>query len=346
MRDTDRTEDDNLGATHIDIPSATVSFALSQGMTMAEIETATGLHGPSLGDPAARLPADIPPRLWQALEGRSDGSVALTVEAARSLPLSALGGLVHGLQYAAVLHDALEFMMRHSRVLADRLKLNIQSGSTETAFIGAHPADAIDGGRMSEVGMFLMIRVVREVLQQRRAIRRIEIAGSPLGPISDYANFLRVPVAFDKPRRQIIFDTQALDTPVPGGNAALFAFADRHFAALRRRIDAQSQVPAFLRLARAIADGGASGDYRVSAAVIRADMSPRAAQRVAARAGTSLQDMIEEARRANAEAFLSDPTITIETVATMLGYSDDRAFRRAFKRWTGTSPSDYRATYR
>ncbi|MEL6337736.1 MAG: helix-turn-helix domain-containing protein, partial [Pseudomonadota bacterium] len=110
--------------------------------------------------------------------------------------------------------------------------------------------------------------------------------------------------------------------------------------------DAQNQVPAFLRLARAIADGGASGDYRVSAAVIRADMSPRAAQRVAARAGTSLQDMIEEARRANAEAFLSDPTITIETVATMLGYSDDRAFRRAFKRWTGTSPSDYRATYR
>ncbi|MEL6965237.1 MAG: helix-turn-helix transcriptional regulator, partial [Pseudomonadota bacterium] len=59
--------------------------------------------------------------------------------------------------------------------------------------------------------------------------------------------------------------------------------------------------------------------------------------------GTSLQTLIDDIRVAHAKEFLSDPAIRIETVALLVGYSDDRAFRRAFKRWTGQTPSTYRS---
>ncbi|MEO1460037.1 MAG: helix-turn-helix domain-containing protein, partial [Pseudomonadota bacterium] len=74
----------------------------------------------------------------------------------------------------------------------------------------------------------------------------------------------------------------------------------------------------------------------------RAGLSLRTAQRLAAQQNTNLQAMIDAARAANAKAFLADPAISIETMAALLGYSDDRAFRRAFKRWTGATPSAYR----
>ncbi|MEO0539213.1 MAG: helix-turn-helix domain-containing protein [Cyanobacteria bacterium P01_A01_bin.123] len=39
---------------------------------------------------------------------------------------------------------------------------------------------------------------------------------------------------------------------------------------------------------------------------------------------------------------MDDPALGIEAVSSQLGYSDDRAFRRAFKRWTGKTPAEFR----
>ncbi|MEL7446197.1 MAG: helix-turn-helix transcriptional regulator [Pseudomonadota bacterium] len=92
----------------------------------------------------------------------------------------------------------------------------------------------------------------------------------------------------------------------------------------------------------AIADGASCGDYRIFSVAKRAQMSQRTAQRVAATHGTTLHAMITETRRSAAEALLADRSTSVETIATLLGFSDDRAFRRAFNRWTGRSPSAYR----
>ena len=40
--------------------------------------------------------------------------------------------------------------------------------------------------------------------------------------------------------------------------------------------------------------------------------------------------------------YLADPKLAIFEVAFLLGYSEPSAFNRAFRRWTGTSPSDFR----
>lgn len=57
---------------------------------------------------------------------------------------------------------------------------------------------------------------------------------------------------------------------------------------------------------------------------------------------TSIKQIKEKCRRELAFEFLRHPALTLEEIATRLGFSDAGAFRRAFKGWTGASPADYR----
>ncbi|MEO0489147.1 MAG: helix-turn-helix transcriptional regulator [Cyanobacteria bacterium J06659_2] len=84
--------------------------------------------------------------------------------------------------------------------------------------------------------------------------------------------------------------------------------------------------------------------YQYSAEGIAQDMnmSLRSLQRLASDHGFTVRQLLENARKARARQLLSDPTLSVEAIATQLGYSDARAFRRAFKRWTGQSPAEFR----
>ena len=53
-------------------------------------------------------------------------------------------------------------------------------------------------------------------------------------------------------------------------------------------------------------------------------------------------ELLDEARKSHALELLADPQLSIEQIAFVLGYSDDRGFRRAFTRWVGSSPAAHR----
>ena len=50
------------------------------------------------------------------------------------------------------------------------------------------------------------------------------------------------------------------------------------------------------------------------------------------------------ARREAAESLLTSQTHSLGEVAFLTGFSDQSAFQRAFKRWTGQTPRTYRAS--
>jgi AraC-like DNA-binding protein len=71
-------------------------------------------------------------------------------------------------------------------------------------------------------------------------------------------------------------------------------------------------------------------------------MSARSLQRRLGDEGTSFDAVIDELRRDLAHRYLADPRIAIAEVAYLLGFSEPSAFHRAFKRWTGATPSEAR----
>lgn len=72
-------------------------------------------------------------------------------------------------------------------------------------------------------------------------------------------------------------------------------------------------------------------------------MSSRTLKRKLQQLGTSYQRLLDDLRKGLAVEHLTQTESTVDDIALMLGYSDASNFARAFRRWTGKSPTDYRA---
>jgi AraC-like DNA-binding protein len=71
-------------------------------------------------------------------------------------------------------------------------------------------------------------------------------------------------------------------------------------------------------------------------------MSRRTIQRHLAQRGTSYARMVDDVRRELALRYLAERHIGLGEVAYLLGFSEGSAFHRAFRRWTGKTPRQYR----
>jgi AraC-like DNA-binding protein len=70
--------------------------------------------------------------------------------------------------------------------------------------------------------------------------------------------------------------------------------------------------------------------------------TPRTLQRRLTSEGVSFQELVDEARRDTAARLLRESTLSIGEVAYLVGYSEPAPFHRAFKRWFGATPQDFR----
>src|SRR5262245_58421573 len=88
------------------------------------------------------------------------------------------------------------------------------------------------------------------------------------------------------------------------------------------------------------------GEPTLEAIAARLRMSPRTLQRRLREEGSSLSAVLDRLRAELALRYLGEPRTSIGEVAFRLGFSDPTTFHRAFRRWTGQTPAEYRRGHR
>jgi AraC-like DNA-binding protein len=157
---------------------------------------------------------------------------------------------------------------------------------------------------------------------------------------AEYQRIFRCPVLFDQADNALVFPKRLLATPLGQADAQvrlmLDAYADRLLGELQQGHSVLDR--ARLELSRQLPEVGA--DLQQIAA--RLALSPRTLQRRLREAGLSFNQLVDETRQQLVLHYLRDPALELAEIAFLVGFSEPGSLARAFRRWTGQSPGEYR----
>jgi AraC-like DNA-binding protein len=155
----------------------------------------------------------------------------------------------------------------------------------------------------------------------------------------DYFGLFRCPILFDAPVSRFTLDLARAERPLPAANRELARANDAILSAYVTQLDEDDIVS---RVKAAIIEHLPSG--APGAEVIAKDvfMSARTLHRRLSQAGTNYSDVLEAVRRELATQYVADPNRSLTEISFLLGFQAQASFSRAYKRWTGRSPSAVR----
>ena len=323
------------------IVANTFNYAVGRGLDIEQINEATGLKRTDLINPETRLPEELAPTIWKLLGEAYPGQV-LSLHAASAAPLSSMGQLALAVQYAENLRSALKALVQYRSVLSDRLWMELVESDVEAILQVHHPVDEIDGGYGAETGLAMLKRLGQEIIGGNDSLIRVGFKHEPFGALHVYENFFGVPVCFQQDFNMLVFRREALEQPTEQRDNHLFQYIQGNLDLLQDHWRLHRDPSKISELRDAIAHNAEFFEYSAEALAQQMNISLRALQRLAREHDLTIRQLLDNAREAKARQLLSNPALSIEAISNLLGYSDDRAFRRAFKRWTGQTPTEFR----
>jgi AraC-like DNA-binding protein len=148
------------------------------------------------------------------------------------------------------------------------------------------------------------------------------------------------PVSFEASESVIVIDRASLSLPMQSPDPNLLAILEKHANLLLEQLGNEAQPLG--RIREVILEGLRDGDVTIGRAARRLGMSTRSLQRELQNNGHTFEALVDECRRKLAHRYLGDRSLSIQEVAHLLAFLDLRGFYRAFKRWEGTTPAQFR----
>lgn len=154
-----------------------------------------------------------------------------------------------------------------------------------------------------------------------------------------YRDFFACAVQFEQPCTFIRFPLGYADIPMVHADPSLFKILEK---AVKYELAQMPETEVFLRwFYQHLLLAMHSGEPTVEAVAKRMLMSPRTLARRLAQRGMHFKDALQGSRHQLAEQYLREQRLSHSDIAIQLGYSEQSAFSRAFKSWTGQTPLQF-----
>ena len=312
---------------------------LRAGVDTAEVYRRIGIDPYALLKPGVRIPHRGQMGFWAAVE-------AVTGDAEIGLHLcpyvSPFAGEIvnHLFVSSPTLRDGLHSVFKYFRLLSDHLDIRLVTDAPGPYAILSATIGDRSTPRHTEITLcYGVLQAIRLATAGKFQAAHLELCATPVADPAEYRRIFGCPVGFESPKTRMHFDRSVLDLPFlhadPEVAGAHEAVAHRQMRRLGRRdtVDAVRKL-----LAGDLSSGRCTPDW-VAAQLKR---SPRGLRSELLDAGTSFNQVFEEVRQSSAKRLLTRSEESIERIAQLTGFSDSSAFFRAFKKWTGSTPSQYR----
>ena len=238
------------------------------------------------------------------------------------------------------LGDFLERSTRFNYLVTDCVSLRLERNGETASYIVTPGEGMVDPDNFfTHILLSLAHRLSNWLINQCLALESVNFTHARPHYANEYNFLFGAPINFDQPENKLCFSSNYLDLPLKQNEQTLDEFlklpgmqlmsvpdADNSFVAKVKDMiqhNISAQCPEFEDIA---------SDLHTTSVTLRRRLR---------REGTSYQQIKDDVRRDTAVYNLSRGTMSIESVAESVGFSETTSFFRAFKRWTGVTPRAY-----
>ncbi len=311
-----------------------LTYARERGFDVEPLLAELGLAPAILDDIDHRIPEADRSRAWgAAAAGLRDPYLALGFAA--SVPMGAFDALDYAVSCSPTWGAAIERVLRFHRVLCDAWAVTREvDGETVRLRRIANSSVAVE----AEAFPAVLVARGRELTGMRLVPHEVCFAHTFAAEPAPYEAFFGCPVRQGCAAMELVFRAVDLDTPVRGANPGLNRVLDRYLTDLLERVGHDDPFVEQVRrsVGRAMKEGA-----RPTLEIVTKELHvpPRTIQRRLREHGTSYAALVETVRRALGERLVADGRVSLTEIAFLLGFADLSGFRRAYRSWTGRSPS-------
>lgn len=309
----------------------------SLGLDVAALLARAGLTRAEVEDREGRLPASASDRLWtEAYALANDPALAMHV--AEATPFGAYRALDFLAATGPTVGEGLMRAAAYFNLIDPRGQIRAETGPERCSFI----FEGVGGRKVpqpaQEYTLTALLTRARHVAAPGWSLDSVRFTFPAPPDAREHARVFGVMPRFGAKDTALVFPRSAWDTPVLAPDPRLFATLDAHARAQSAAVDATTAQ----KLARALEDVLPEGEPTLAQLARRLGTSARTLQRRLEAERTSFARVVDDVRRARAERFLHDAALSIAEVAWLTGFAEQSTFARAFRRWTGSSPSEFR----
>jgi AraC-like DNA-binding protein len=270
------------------------------------------------------------------------GDEALGLHIAEQMPEGAGDLLAHVAAHAPTMREAVEACSQFVPLAIDGVALGPRDEGDVFVVDYAFPRSTPLADRvLAELIVAGLVRLARTFTHPAAVPRFVAFEHERPPHHREYARVFGEGVRFGQPGTAIGFGREVADRTQLHRHTELYDLRLRTEA--RRRVERMGTgARATHHLRQYLLAMPAARIPDISRAARDLGMSERSLRRHLAADGTTYRDVVRSTLEASAGRMLRDPTQSIKETAAALGFANTGAFHRAFKRWTGMTPGDYR----
>lgn len=301
-------------------------------------EGALGL-GARLVDPETRIPADLAAEtLREAI--RLTGDTAIGLHAAELIAPEDRDVLELAARGQATLGSALEFTVRHYTLLTDAAELSLQMEGERAVLCRRSVHESACAPPVVDFALASILVFLRRYASVDESGFELELSSPRPAHVDEYGRFISGKVLFGGKRDALTMPASILRERMTPQNAVLTRAFELRAAQIAARIRVRATLVA--RVERLVEEHLGSSELTMEWASEKLGVSTPTLRRRLASENVTFRELTEHVRRRLAERALQTDG-SISDTAFRLGFSSVSAFDRAFRRWHGVLPTEYRA---
>ncbi len=312
------------------------------GVDAARIRATAGL-APRYSDPSQMLPGSVWTDIWAAAE-RLDPRADLAALAATRIPFGLFGTLDYLAGSAQTVRGGLQALSDHFAAAASGIELELNFDAPDAATLRIINSDGVASVLQSdEFTVAVILGRFRSTSSGRFLPRRVYLTRAPLADDA-HAVLFGAPVVYGAPRAGFDCDRAAVDLEQSMADTRLHDTLLEIARKLGFSNDGKSGIEVSVRARlRSLLPRGQAVAERVARSL---GISERTLHRRLSESGSSFQDVLDQFRIEESERHLLQGGRDLSAIALELGFSDQSAWNRYFKRLRHMSPTAWQSAHR